>query len=104
MKIIRIILAFSFTVIMMSCTPSSNLQDQSQANLELASRYFSEVYNEDKIDLIDDLFEKDYSHTGTSGNTWTGTERLKSVVQRVKTMLPNLKMEVFGMVGKDYIL
>jgi hypothetical protein len=79
---------------MMSCTPSSNLQDQSQANLKLASRYFSEVYNEDKIDLVDELFEKDYSHTGTAGNTWTGTDRLKLVVQRVKAMFPNLKTEV----------
>lgn len=93
-EIARIIATLVFTVIIMSCTPSSDIRNQSQANLELASRYFSEVYNEDKIDLIDTLFDKDYSHTNTSGQTWSGTDRLKTVVDRVKAMFPNLKMEV----------
>ena len=73
---------------------SNELENKSQINIEITKRYFSEVYNQNNIDLIDELFVKDYNHITTSGETFSGTENLKSLVKSLKSIFPNLKLEI----------
>ena len=84
---------FILATFLSSCV-NNELENQSQANIEITERYFTEVYNQDKIDLIDELFVEDYNHINTSGETFTGTETLKSLVKGLKSMFPNLKLEI----------
>jgi hypothetical protein len=68
-------------------SPSSSLAND---NLELASRYFTEVYNQDRINLIDTLFVENYEHTNTEGRKFTTREELKNAVSRIENLLPGL--------------
>lgn len=81
-------------IILTSCYNTNNQPDLREANLQLTSRYFNEVYNQNRLDLIDSLFVADYEHTNTEGKTFTGREELKAAVQRIEKLLPSLKLEI----------
>jgi hypothetical protein len=73
---------------------------EGEANYAIASRYFTEVYNQGKIELIDVLFVEDYHHTGGSGSTWSGRERLKQTVSRVSGR-PGMNFEILESVANE---
>lgn len=77
-----------------SCSKNKIKEDLRQSNLELTSRYFTEVYNENRMDLLDSLFVENYEHTSTEGRKFNGREELKSAVQRIKSLLPNLQLQI----------
>ena len=83
-----------FLIIATSCFENKTKEDLRLSNLELTSRYFNEVYNEHRIDLIDTLFVEDYQHTSTEGRKFNGREELKSAIQRIESLLPNLKLQI----------
>ncbi|HMC01830.1 MAG TPA: nuclear transport factor 2 family protein [Flavobacteriaceae bacterium] len=83
-----------FLIVISSCSEPKAKKDLRQSNLELTSRYFNEVYNEHRIELIDTLFVEDYEHTSTEGRKFKGRDELKSAVQRIESLLPNLKLEI----------
>ncbi len=82
-----------FLIFFIGCNQPTKLEDKSQANLDLASRYFTEIKNQGKIDLIDELFDENYEHVASEGNSMT-REDLKSVVKRMKSMAPNSYTEI----------
>ena len=81
-------------ILFSACQPVSDRQEKADANLALASRYFTEVYNQDKLDLIDELFAEGYTHTNTEGRVFAGREELKAAVRRIEGLLPNLELEI----------
>ncbi|HPF74508.1 MAG: nuclear transport factor 2 family protein [Lysobacteraceae bacterium] len=66
----------------------------SAAPFEVASRYFTEVYNEDRTDLIDTLFSPDYEHTSSDGRVSKGTARIAQTVGFIKQVFPHLHMTI----------
>ncbi|MEK6152514.1 nuclear transport factor 2 family protein [Flavobacteriaceae bacterium 3-367] len=88
----QLLLLFLITVT--SCSETKIKDDLRRSNLELTSRYFNEVYNENKIDLIDTLFVENYEHTSTEGRKFRSRDELKSAVKRIESLLPNLKLEI----------
>lgn len=61
-------------------------QSEGEANYAIAARYFSEVLNEGKIDLIDELFAKDFQFFNYDNSAkWSGTDRLKEIVKSFVT-------------------
>jgi len=64
------------------------------AAFDTASRYFNEVYNEDRLDLIDSLFAPDYEHTSSEGKVTVGAQRLAATVKFLKMAFPGLKMSI----------
>ncbi|OZV70087.1 ester cyclase [Winogradskyella aurantia] len=89
----RIIVTIFLITFLSSCS-SHEPADQAQDNIEFTKRFFTEVYNQDKIDLIDELFVEDYNHITTAGDTFTGTDKVKSLVKSIKSIFPNLKLEI----------
>ena len=90
MRLFYLLLVVTIT----SCSQTKTKDDLRQSNLKLTSRYFNEVYNENRIDLIDTLFVEDYEHTSTEGRKFNSREELKLAVQRIESLLPNLKLEI----------
>ena len=90
MRTILILLLIFLT----SCQQESSDEKIRKSNLELTSRYFNEVYNQNNIDLIDELFVENYEHTSTEGRKFNSRDELKSAVKRIESLLPNLKLEI----------
>ena len=88
-------------IVVTACSDQKTKADVRQANLELTSRYFHEVYNEHQIDLIDEIFTEEYEHTSTEGRKFKSRKELKSAVKRIKSLLPNLKLEIVEAVPDD---
>lgn len=81
-------------LLLFACRSNPEAEDHSKANIELASRYFTEVYNQGKIELMDTLFVEDYHHTNTEGREFNSRDELKSAVKRIESLLPNIEMEI----------
>ncbi len=90
MKYLIFLLLLSLT----ACQPKKGSTSVEEENINLASRYFNEVYNQDRIDLIDSLFTEEYEHTNTEGKVFQGRDELKKAVRRIESLLPNLQMEI----------
>ena len=97
MKYTLILLLF----LMVACNPKQIVEDKAKANIELASQYFTKVYNEGNIDLIDELFVEDYHHTNTEGRVFHSRDELKAAVKRIEGLLPNLRLEIEEVVADD---
>ena len=90
----RTFLFFISALLLLACNQTTNSKTVEQANIELASKYFTDVYNKNNHALIDELFIENYEHTGTSGSSWVGLDNLKKIVPRIKKMFPNLKIRI----------
>ncbi len=80
--------------LLIGCQSGVETTTNLKTNLELASMYFNEIYNENKLDLIDEIFIEDYSHTTTEGKKLNHRDELKEAIKRIKSLLPNLKTEI----------
>ena len=80
-------------ILLIGCNQQPELIDNSKANIDLATRYFTEVKNEGNVELIDELFDENYKHIASEGNTMT-REDLKSAVKRMEKMAPNSTTEI----------
>ena len=82
---------------------------EGEANYLIAARYPLEVLNEDKIEVVDEIFTEDFQLISEYGQ-WSGVDRLKNVVramisQRTKCeILEQVASEekVYMMVGLTY--
>ncbi len=92
---------FLFLILTASCSEQHTEQDLRTSNVELTSRYFNEVYNQHNIDLIDELFIENYEHTSTEGRKFNSRDELKSAVERIESLLPNLKLEIVEAVADE---
>ncbi len=90
-----------FLFLLIACDSNQIVEDKAKANIELASQYFTEVYNKDNIDLIDELFVENYHHTNTEGRTFSSRDELKSAVKRIEALLPNLELNIEEAIADD---
>ena len=90
--------AFCYDLALASMSALAKNEPQSMATsaapFEVASRYFTEVYNEDRTDLIDTLFSPDYEHTSSDGRVSKGTARIAQTVGFIKQVFPHLHMTI----------
>jgi hypothetical protein len=57
-------------------------QSLEEKNFQIAASYFTEVLNKRNIDMIDELFDKDFKLINyDTQREWSGAERLKEVVR-----------------------
>lgn len=93
-----VLLAMSFFTIL-SC--HENKIDQSEKNRNLASLYFTQIHNEENLDLISEIFTEDYQHVSTGGQTRIGQESMKEAITNIHNMLPGLEMNIIESVADD---
>ena len=68
----------------------------------LARRYFEEVWNEGKVDVLDDLLSPDYlNHTPSTGHPPPGPGGLKPIVLAIRRAFPDLHYTIEDVLVTD---
>jgi predicted ester cyclase len=78
-------------------------RDPTQTAETLARRYFNEVWNEGKVDVLDELLSPDYiNHTPSAGSPPPGPNGLKPIVLAIRRAFPDLHFDIEDVVvGPD---
>lgn len=72
-------------------------------NEQLIKRYFEEVWNQGKIDVLDEIISPDYiNHSPGMPNPTRGPEGLKPIVSAIRKAFPDLKYVIENMVISDH--
>lgn len=70
-----------------------------QANRRLIQRYFNEVWNEGKLDVLDELLTPDYiNHSPGIPNPKPGPADLKPIVAAMRAGIPDLHYTILDLV------
>jgi len=70
-----------------------------QRNRELVTRYFEEVWNQGRLDVLDELMAADYiNHSPSTPNPRPGPADLKPIVAEMRRGIPDLRYEILDMV------
>ena len=68
----------------------------------LITRYFEEVWNNGKLDVLDEIIAPDYiNHSPGMGNPIPGPEGLKPIVAAIRQAFPDLKYVIENIVIAD---
>ena len=71
-------------------------------NKQLIIRYFDEVWNNGKLDVLDEIIAPTYiNHNPGSPNPIPGPEGLKPIVEGIRKAFPDLRYEIKNMVVYD---
>ena len=70
------------------------------ANSELVERFYREVINERRLDLIDELITEDFVHNGQS----RGREGQRRVYEEFLTAFPDLQTEIIEIFAADALV
>ena len=74
----------------------------SEANKAIFRRYFEDVLNAGRIDLIDELIAPDYvSHYPTGYDFGGGPEDVKQIVTTVRTGFPDVHFRIEDLLAED---
>tara|TARA_R110000868_G_scaffold8205_3_gene42537 strand:+ start:130651 stop:131067 length:417 start_codon:yes stop_codon:yes gene_type:complete len=69
---------------------------------QLIKRYFEEVWNQGKLDVLDEIMSPDYvNHSPGAPNPLPGPEGLKPIVAAIREGFPDLHYEIINMVVTD---
>ena len=72
-------------------------------NTHLIKRYFDEVWNNGKLEVLDDIISPDYiNHNPGMPSPIPGPDGLKPIVAGVRKAFPDLKYVIENMVVSDY--
>ena len=73
-----------------------------EQNTHLITRYFEEVWNQGKLDVLDEIMSADYiNHSPGMPNPPRGPEGLKPIVAAIRDAFPDLRYEIKNMVVSD---
>lgn len=71
-------------------------------NKRIAQRYFEEVWNQGRLDLLDELLTPDYvNHTPSTPNPPRGPAGLKPIVAAIRTGFPDLHFRIEDVIVTD---
>jgi steroid delta-isomerase-like uncharacterized protein len=74
----------------------------SEANKAIFRRYFDEVLNAGRIELIDELIAPDYvSHYPTGYDFGGGPEDVKQIVSTVRSGFPNVHFQIEDLLAEE---
>lgn len=72
------------------------------ANERLGRRYFEDVWNEGRLDVLDELLAPTYiNHTPSVPNPPPGPEGLKPIVRAIRTAFPDLHYEIEDLIATE---
>lgn len=71
-------------------------------NKALIKRYFEEVWNQGKLEVLDEIIDVNYiNHSPGMPNPKPGPEGLKPIIAGMRKAFPDLKFEIKNMVVTD---
>ncbi len=72
----------------------------------LARRYFEEVWNQGRLEVLDELLSSTYiNHTPSAGNPPPGPDGLKPIVAAIRRAFPDLHYKIEDVIiGKDALV
>jgi predicted ester cyclase len=71
-------------------------------NQKIIKRYFDEVWNKGKVDVLDEIMDQYYiNHSPGMPNPNLGPEGLKPIILGIRKAFPDLKFEILNMVVTD---
>jgi steroid delta-isomerase-like uncharacterized protein len=71
-----------------------------EENKALAKRAWEEMFNQKKLEVIDELFASDYIYHGPQGQEFRGTETLKQLLSSYLEAFPDLHMEIEDLIAE----
>ncbi|HET9444876.1 MAG TPA: ester cyclase [Steroidobacteraceae bacterium] len=95
-----LVLALAFQAL----TPDATAAAQTAVafNEQLARRYFEEVWNRGKLDVLDELLAPNYiNHTPSSPDPAPGPDGLKPIVLAMRRAFPDLRYEIKDVVATE---
>ena len=80
-----------------SCPPAPAAQ-----NKQIVQRYFTEVWNSGKLEVLDELLDPQYiNHTPSTPNPPPGPAGLKPIVAAIRKAFPDLHYEIRDLIVND---
>jgi steroid delta-isomerase-like uncharacterized protein len=91
-----------FSFINSICAEETSSMDVAEQNKEIVTRYFEEVWNQGKLDVLDELLSPSYiNHSPGMPNPKPGAEGLKPIVAAIRVGFPDLKYVIKNMVVSE---
>jgi steroid delta-isomerase-like uncharacterized protein len=70
-----------------------------EQNRQLITRYFEEVWNQGRLDVLDEIMAPDYlNHSSSIPDPRPGPADLKPIVKAMREGIPDLKYDILDMV------
>ena len=91
------IFTLAFSVASFTKAPASKEQNET-----IIRRYYNEVWNQGKLDVLDELLDKNYiNHTPSTPNPPVGPGGLKPIVAAIRKAFPDLHYEIKDVIVDD---
>ena len=71
-----------------------------EQNKAIVSRIWQEIFNEGKLDLIDELYDKGYIYHGPGGHELKGLDDLKRYRKELSRFFPDLRFSLGNMIAE----
>lgn len=82
-----------------ACTEGKQDMNLVDKNRQIVTRYFQEVWNQGRVDVLDELIAPDYvNHNPGTPNPVPGPAGLKSIVAALREGMPDVRFEIQDMV------
>ena len=83
-------------------TPQTNAPSLAEQNKQIVQRYFTEVWNGGKLEVLNELLDKQYiNHTPSTPNPPVGPDGLKPIVAAIRRAFPDLHFEIKELIAND---
>lgn len=93
MKQLKFLSIFILPIALCSCNVSN--QTAEDKNKQIIQTYFNEVWNNGKVDVLDELLSTDYiNHTPSTPNPLKGAIGLKPIAMAIRKGFPDLHYEI----------
>ncbi|WP_343308155.1 ester cyclase [Chitinophaga niabensis] len=84
----KLLQTVALLLLISSCSQQAN-------NKRIIERYYNEVWNEGKLEVLDELLSEDYiNHTPSTPNPPPGPDGLKPIIQAIRKGFPDLHYEI----------
>ena len=71
-----------------------------EQNKVIVSRIWQEIFNEGKLDLVDELYDKGYIYHGPGGQELKGLDGLKRYKKELRRFFPDLRFSLGNMIAE----
>lgn len=95
----KAVAAILHILMLTACTEGKQDMNLVEKNTQIITRYFEEVWNQGKLDVLDELIASNYvNHSPGTPNPAPGPDGLKPIVAALRDGIPDVKFAIQDMV------